>query len=158
MSISTTYKKSDLIWSILTEEIGFYGWASSKASTNSIVPIVALFNNVREPSSPPGLSSSFSSSWMLNKIIHADQVHHLWVRKTTPLLAGNLNLALFFFRYFPKVGPSGTVASHKHFSSLPTPMIVCGVGRAFGCVCVCLSVCSVEKKPLEVLTSNLTSC
>ena len=26
------------------------------------------------------------------------------------------------------------------------------------CVCVCLSVCSVEKKPLEVLTSNLTSC
>ena len=41
-----------------------------------------------------------------------------------------------------------------------------GVGRVFGCVCVyvcvcvfvCLSVCIVEKKPLEVLTSNLTSC
>ena len=41
MSISTTYKKSDLIWSILTEEIGFYG----RASSNSIVHIVALLNN-----------------------------------------------------------------------------------------------------------------
>ena len=44
----------------MTEEIGFYGSASSKASTNSIVPIVALFNNAREPSSPPGLSLIYS--------------------------------------------------------------------------------------------------
>ena len=47
MSISTTYKKSDLIWSILTEEIGFYGRASSIMPANHLrLPACFPFINI----------------------------------------------------------------------------------------------------------------